>query len=230
MKTSHRLPDTLPLEKGEYLRMKVSCGGEPLDAETISKLFDPYANMQKTGEGLGLASSFSIVRRHGGLIDVRSGDVTTFHIYLRKALDAVPAETNRAAAAKKAPDLNGQVLLMDDEDFILDVAEKMLAHLGLSVVRTHEGQEAIDEYRKSMDENRVFDFIIMDLTVPGGMGGREAMARLREIDPSVKGVVSSGYSNDAVMANYREYGFSGVLLKPYRIEDVKKLVNEMSLL
>jgi two-component system cell cycle sensor histidine kinase/response regulator CckA len=122
---------------------------------------------------------------------------------------------------------SGRVLIMDDDEVVLKVAGSMLSHLGLMADFATHGEEAINLYAQSMKAGRSYDLVIMDLTIPGKMGGKEAIARLKEIDPKVKAIVSSGYSNDPVMANYSNYGFSGVIAKPYRMEDLKTAINSV---
>jgi len=122
---------------------------------------------------------------------------------------------------------SARVLIMDDDEVVLKVAGNMLSHLGLKVDFATHGEEAIDLYAQSMKAGQPYDLVIMDLTIPGKMGGREAIVLLKEIDPEVKAIVSSGYSNDPVMAHYSDYGFSGVVAKPYRMEDLKAAINSV---
>jgi len=120
----------------------------------------------------------------------------------------------------------GRILLMDDEQIILDVTLEVLRFLGYDVVFARDGAAAVDLYKKATADGQPFDLVILDLTIPDGMSGQEAMERLREFDPAVKAVVSSGYSNDPVMQDYTSYGFSGKLTKPYRITEIKRILEE----
>lgn len=116
---------------------------------------------------------------------------------------------------------------MDDEEIIRDIAENMLKYIGYSVEKAEDGEKAIELYANAKEKNEPFDAIIMDLTIPGGMGGKEAITRLTSIDPDIKAIVSSGYSNDPIMSNFRKYGFKGVISKPYKIEDLSKVLNQV---
>jgi CheY-like chemotaxis protein len=114
----------------------------------------------------------------------------------------------------------GKILVMDDEEFIRDLAIQLLSKIGYEVSVANDGDQAIEMYRQAQKEGEPFEIVIMDLTIPGGMGGKEAIRKLRKLDPNVKALVSSGYSNDPIMSNFREYGFLGVIKKPYRIQDM----------
>lgn len=209
----------VPLPAGKYVRILVHDQGCGISPEHLGRIFDPYFTTKNRGSGLGLTTSYSIVKNHGGLITVESEPAvgTKFHVYLPASpSETVPmAETgNRHVRGK------GRVLLMDDEEPIRDLAQEMLEWLGYEAALARDGSEAIDMYKSAMDSGHPFDGIILDLTVPGGMGGIEAIGRLLEIDPGVKAIVSSGYSNDPVMADYQKRGFKGVVPKPYSIQEL----------
>ena len=165
------------------------------------------------------------MRRHGGHIrfTTEEGEGTTFFVYLPSAGPA-RAGSSRGVSRRGA---GQRVLLMDDERMILDVAGEMLSYMGFSVATAASGEEALEVYRRAQREGRPFSLVILDLTVPGGMGGEETIQRLRRMDPSVRAVVSSGYSNNPVMANHRRWGFNGVVAKPYRIEQLQAVVEEV---
>jgi signal transduction histidine kinase/CheY-like chemotaxis protein len=217
--------DPLPLLPGDYVTISVSDQGIGIPEDHLERIFDPYFTTKQKGSGLGLATVYSIVKRHDGHIDVvsRPGKGATFHIWLPAVRHAEPP------AREHHEDLTsgtGRILVMDDEPFVRDVIGAMLERLGYRPDFAEHGEEAIALYRESMAEESRYNAIIMDLTVPGGMGGVEAAQRLREIDPAVRLIVSSGYSNDPVMANFRDYGFVGVARKPFRIGDLSRVLEE----
>jgi len=208
-----------PLSPGRYVHISVADEGIGIPEEYLSKIFDPYFTTKQQGSGLGLATSYAIVQKHEGLITVESklGVGTTFHITL-------PASQKEAqgklSVGEAIPSGQGRVLVMDDEEIVRAVAGDMLKHLGYVAESARDGDEALAMYRRAQDAGRPYDAVIMDLTIPGGMGGKEAIRRLLGIDPGAKVIVSSGYSNDPVMANFTEYGFRGVVSKPYRLKEL----------
>jgi PAS domain S-box-containing protein len=218
-------PKTLPVSPGPYIKISIRDQGIGIPEHHLPSVFDPYFTTKQKGSGLGLATSYSIIRQHGGLITVESrvnvGSV--FHIYL-PASDVPVVEEH--VKDKSTPAGHGRVLIMDDEETIRQVADRLLRYLGYEVSSAADGKEAIEMYRQAMDEGRPFDVVITDLTIPGGMGGKEAIERLREIDPHVKGIVSSGYSSDPIMANYQDFGFRAVVTKPYDLSELGRTVQE----
>ncbi len=221
--------DGLPLKAGTYVKLSVQDQGIGIPREHFTRIFDPYFTTKQKGSGLGLATTYSIVKRHDGHITVESelGIGTVFHVYIPAAGGCRPEREHEEGAP--APG-TGRILVMDDEEMIRDVAGEMLARLGYEVEFAAKGEEAVACYAAARQSERPFDAVIMDLTIPGGMGGREAIQKLREIDPGVKAIVSSGYSNDPIMARFREAGFRGVVSKPYTVtslsEAVKKVLAE----
>jgi PAS domain S-box-containing protein len=215
--------DRLPVVPGRYVHISVEDTGCGIPREFIPRIFDPYFSTKQDGSGLGLATSYAIIQKHMGSITVEStvGKGTTFQIYL-------PASSTPVAPKKVVPEPvprgRGRVLIMDDERAILDLARESLGRFGYDVDTAVHGAEAIEKFQSAATGGRPFEAIIMDLTVPGGMGGKEAMKRLLEIDPKVRAIVSSGYSHDPVMANYKQFGFAGVVEKPYQIDVLAKAI------
>ncbi|MDQ7781333.1 MAG: ATP-binding protein [Desulfomonilaceae bacterium] len=218
--------DALPIENGRYVRIAVRDTGMGIPREYLQKIFDPYFTTKKTGTGLGLATSYSVVRKHGGLMTVESevGVGSAFHFYLpaSRRMPESPGETEELDLSG-----TGMILVMDDDDLIRDLAGELLSMLGYETAFAGDGKEAVRIYREGLESQRPFDAVIMDLTIPGGMGGRETIAELRRIDPNVKAVVSSGYSNDPIMAEYESHGFVGVLPKPYDVREVSRLLRRI---
>ncbi len=196
--------------------------GMPLDIQ--DKIFDPYYTTKREGSGLGLAVCHSIIAKHNGHIVVRSviGKGTTFSIYLPAVITSdtvVNIERISRTAVKAA-----RIMVMDDDEMIRDVARAQLSALGHEVVLVADGEQAITKYRELQDSNVSVDLVIMDLTIPGGMGGQEAVRKLLTIDPEAKVIVASGYSNDPVMANYPKYGFHAAIAKPFDLDELKKSI------
>ncbi len=222
----------LPLEKGRYVCFSVQDAGVGIEEKFLARIFDPYFTTKKTGSGLGLAVTYSIIKKHKGHIAVRSklGEGTTFTVYL-PALEKAAVVNDKQE--KSVETLQGRVLLMDDEELILEVGSEMLASLGLSVTTAKDGEEAIRLYRQGLEKKTRFDVVVLDLTVPGGKGGQETLKELKQIDPRVKAIVSSGYSTDPIMAEFDKYGFAACVSKPYRIEEMadalRKILNHNSI-
>lgn len=211
---------SLPLPEGAYLKIIVKDQGAGISQEHIQKIFDPYFTTKKQGSGLGLTVGYSIVKSHGGHIQAESepgkGAVITIYLPALKGLVPIaekPVIQTAAWAGRRA-------LIMDDEEMVRSVLSSLLKHMGFDTELAADGEEAIDLYNKAMESGRPFDVVIMDLTVPGGMGGKEAIKKLVEIDPGVKAIVSSGYSDDPIMSKYTEYGFVGMVGKPYKVKEL----------
>ena len=193
-----------------------------MSAEAQARIFDPYFTTKPDGTGLGLASVRSIVSTHGGHVEVTSsvGRGTTFDIYLPSTGQLWSQGQEGLEHLRSREQRCGNILVMDDEEMIRSLVTEMLMSFGYQVVTSADGAEAVELYRAAREAGSAFDCVILDLTVPGGMGGREAAQQILAADPAARVIVSSGYSNDPVMADYRCYGLSGAILKPYRIEEL----------
>jgi PAS domain S-box-containing protein len=215
----------IPLKKGNYTKIEFQDFGVGIPKENLQKIFDPYFTTKENGTGLGLAVTYSIIYKHNGYIEVNSkvGEGTTFALYL-PASNHANQEQN--AGSMEYPKQKGRILLMDDEKIIREVAYKMLTHLGFDVTLAENGEEVISLYKKSLDDHP-FDAVIMDLTVPGGMGGKEVIKQLKAINPEINAIVSSGYTTDPVMSNFKEYGFKAIMIKPYKIENIIETLNSI---
>lgn len=206
---------------GPVVRITIQDSGIGIPPDNLARIFDPYFTTKHKGSGLGLATSYSIIRNHGGVIDVTSkvNKGSLFTIWL-PAVKNAEVSREPAAPATAAPK-KGKILLMDDEELVRDVARAMITVLGHEVECAADGRQTIDLFRQRRDSGNPFDLVILDLTVKGGMGGEEAIGILRQIDPGVVAVVSSGYADSPVVSNYRAYGFAAYLNKPYKIGDLK---------
>ena len=215
------------LPAGRYIHLSISDSGIGIPKEHLTRIFDPYFTTKQKGSGLGLATCFSIVRQHGGRIDVdsRPGEGSTFRVLLPASDQAAGGDGAEPAAVVYRG--SGRALLMDDEEAVCRVIGDMLRRLGFEVVTTPDGHEAVAIYARGKAAGRPFSVVLLDLTVPAGMGGLEALQRLREIDPDVCAVVSSGYSNDPVMSEYAQHGFRGMLRKPYGLTELVALLRRL---
>jgi two-component system, cell cycle sensor histidine kinase and response regulator CckA len=212
---------------GEYVKVSVRDEGGGIPRENFEKVFDPYFTTKKKGNGLGLSIVFSIINRHRGAItlDSRVGEGTTISIYL-PASDKPGLRTEDQKSIEATP-AGGRVLVLDDDMLVRITMEKMLTQAGYRVVGTSHGEETVAKYADSIKSGNPFDLVIMDLTIPGGMGGREAVARVLGLNPAAVVIVASGYSNDPVMSNYRKYGFSGAINKPFQYGELLRVLESV---
>jgi CheY-like chemotaxis protein len=216
------------LKAGRYLLLTFSDQGHGISRQEQDKIFDPYFSSKKTGSGLGLAIAYAIMKKHDGLITVDSkpGMGATFSLYL----PAAPEQYNKEEQQRhEQSGAGGTILIMDDEDIIRDVAAEMLHFLGYTCRTVINGEQALTLYQEALDKGEPFDAVLMDLTIPGSMGGRETMAGLLELDPNARGIASSGYANDPIMAHFADYGFSAVVPKPYRLEELRTSLTQVLL-
>jgi PAS domain S-box-containing protein len=217
----------LPLPKGNYVQIDIKDEGIGMSKQQLARLFEPYYTTKQTGSGLGLATAYSIIRNHSGYITAESTQNvgTTFHIYLPAS--SKPTPVKKKSAREKPIHGKGRILVMDDEEIIREMLNKMLPLAGYDVELASDGVEAIKQYTKARESGQPFDAVILDLTVPGGMGGKETVKKLLEIDPKVKAIVSSGYATDPIMSEYKEYGFSAVVAKPYDVGQMEETLHDV---
>ena len=213
----------LPLV-GDYVCTAITDQGGGIAKDHLAKIFDPFFTTKSKGTGLGLATSYAIVQKHRGHLTVRSelGQGTTFRLYLpasSKEIRPVPDQGSVPASG------TGKILFMDDEPVIRRFASKALASFGYEVECVEDGDQAVAHYQLAIEQGAPYFGVILDLTVPGGMGGKETMQALLLIDPKVQAIVSSGYSNDPIMADFAAYGFCGRIAKPYQLEELRDTVS-----
>jgi PAS domain S-box-containing protein len=216
----------LPLRCGRYVRIAIEDNGPGIPASYLGRIFDPYFTTKEKGTGLGLATSYSIIKKHGGVLDVKSevGLGSTFFIYLPasdKELTPEPAGSGNLLPGQ------GKILVMDDERIVRTIVGQMLTAIGYEVDFADEGNEALKKYSAALESGRPFDAVILDLTVRGGMGGGDTIKKMREMDPSVRAIVSSGYSDDPIVANYADYGFKASLSKPFEVEELSGVLHAL---
>ncbi len=216
----------LSLNQGEYVELTVKDHGIGIKKQHIKRIFDPYFTTKQKGSGLGLAVVYAIIDKHNGRITAKSelGAGTTFSIYLPAVRGIEPKYEVSNDIIKAGV---GKILVMDDEDFIRELASVMLKKMGYTVALAKDGNEALNSYKQAMDSGQAFDAVILDLTIPGGMGGKETIKKLLEMDDKVKAIASSGYSNDPVMSNYGLYGFQNAVKKPYRIQEMSEALQSV---
>jgi two-component system cell cycle sensor histidine kinase/response regulator CckA len=216
----------ISLKSGNYVKISIEDNGVGISKDNISKIFDPYFTTKQKGKGIGLAVAYSIAKKHNGYITVVStlGVGTTFILYFPASDDKIIIKKKEKKKSLKG---KGRLLIMDDEEMVRDVLGKLLKKLGYEVGYAADGAEAIKMYITAKQSEQPFAAVIMDLTIPGGMGGKIAIRKLKEIDPKVKAIVASGYSNDPIMANFNAYGFEAAISKPYTIMEIGKILREV---
>ncbi|MCP4342281.1 MAG: response regulator, partial [Desulfobulbaceae bacterium] len=212
--------------EGNFVRITIRDTGVGIPQDVVDRIFDPYFTTKQEGSGLGLAICYSIIKKHDGHITVQSspdkGTLFTLYLPAKHSSNFTVAKQQKLQPAVKT----ATVMVMDDEEMIREIVQKQLSILGHDAVLVADGEEAINKYQELQDSDTPVDLVIMDLTIPGGMGGREASKKLLQIAPETKIIVASGYSNDPLMANYSEYGFSAAVAKPFDLARLKKAIEE----
>jgi two-component system, cell cycle sensor histidine kinase and response regulator CckA len=216
----------IPLEPGLYVKVSIQDQGVGISPEHLDKVFDPFFTTKRRGSGLGLSTVYTIMKNHDGHITVESTPQggATFILYLPASRKKGPLPR---AKRLKLSFGRGKVLLMDDEEMILEVSSAMLKRLGYDVTVAHDGAEAIDSFRQATMTGEPFDAVILDLTVPGGLGAKETIGDLRQINPHAKVIVSSGFSDDPLKTDFHQYGFSGFMPKPYNLTQLSAVMHKM---
>ncbi|RMH34622.1 MAG: PAS domain S-box protein [Nitrospirae bacterium] len=222
-----RPPGSLDLSAGHWVRVTFADRGVGIPAENLEKIFDPYFTTKPTGSGLGLATSYSIVKKHGGVLSVASqvGVGTTFTLYLPAMPSASVEHSQEDSLAVESG--CGRILIMDDEEPIRRLLNDMLELCGYTCELAKDGYEALKMFERARSEGQPFHVVLLDLTVPGGMGGKETFQRLKELDPQIKAVVMSGYSNDPILARYQDYGFHARITKPFKFRELAEVVRNV---
>ena len=225
--SSQEAERTGPLPPGHYVNIVIEDEGMGIPQGFLPKIFDPYFTTKQSGSGLGLATAYSVIKNHGGAVTVSSelSRGTKFTIYLPASSCQQITQYDQEIPPKSG---EGKILVMDDEESIRLLLQQMLLHLGYEVECAPDGGGAIDLYKKAKATQQGFSAVILDLTIPGGLGGKDTLMQLREIDPQVKAIVASGYSNDPVLSRYDAYGFHGVVAKPFRISELSDVLHRVT--
>ena len=213
--------------KGQFVKICIQDTGIGIPKNIIEKIFDPYYTTKSEGSGLGLAITQSIINKHKGelLVESSPGDGSTFTIYL-PASEKIKSHGQTLIAESRESSSQAKILIMDDDEMVRTVVKTMLVALGHTIILAEGGDEAIELYTGAINSGNSFDLVIMDLTIPGGMGGKEAVKGILDANPKAKVIVSSGYSNDPIMANFKDYGFSAAIVKPFQLKELSRVVSE----
>ncbi len=213
-----------PLAKGDYVKVSIKDHGIGIPKDIIPRIFDPFYTTKTKGHGLGLATCYSIITRHEGCIEVESeqGKGSTFHVYLPASPESVVKETVATGRHKGS----GTILVMDDEEVVRDTLRQMLESMGYTVVCRNDGEAAVDFYGGEMRAKRQCSGMIFDLTVAGGMGGIETVKKIRNLNKEIPIFVASGYTDDAVMKNPADYGFTASISKPFTLAELSEMLNK----
>jgi CheY-like chemotaxis protein len=219
----HRSEYALHGEPGPYVRISISDKGMGIPPENLGSIFDPYFTTKQPGSGLGLATSHSIIKNHGGFFAVDStlGRGTTVHVHLPASLDRELEESPVMDGASGG----GRILVMDGDATIRALAVSMLESLGYATEVVSSGSAAVERYKRALDKGRPFDAVILDLVVPEGMGGKEAMAQLGVIDRNVTAILSSGYVDGSMIQDFEKLGFKAIIPKPFTLGELSKTLH-----
>lgn len=218
--------DGLPLKQGRYIMLSLEDQGEGMSDTEVQTIFDPFLAGEKKAGSLGLANSYAIVRKHGGIITAQSFPTgNTYHLYLPALEEKTPAPSGSFVISQSR---RGKVLVMDDEEIVRIVVSRLLQQCGYETELAREGAEMLRLYREAKEAGKTFDAVILDLIIQDGMGGQEAIKHLLAYDPDVKVIVSSGYSHNPIMINFRDFGFVGFLPKPYKLEELRRVMSEVT--
>ena len=223
------------LNRGKYVCISIQDKGCGIPEDILPKIFDPFFSTHERsnqkGMGLGLASAYAIIQQHGGCITVDSdlGKGSTFKVYLPSFESKEVFENPMTEKGEEKKIVNGKrtgkILIMDDEDEICTLTSLMLKRIHFTSTCVENGKQAIEKYKEALDNGEPFDAVILDLTIKGGMGGVETLKRLYKLDPNITAIITSGYFDDPVLSDYHKYGFSDVLIKPYLIEDLERVLS-----
>jgi PAS domain S-box-containing protein len=212
--------------KKPMVAISIQDAGQGIPPELLPIIFDPFFTTKKEGTGLGLSTTYSIIKKHNGTIKIESkineGTKVTIHLPATEEIGEVEAETIISNDT-----LTYKILILDDNDMILSVTQEMLSQIGHTVHTAHTGEIVIEMYKRELAKQTPYDLLILDLTIPNGLGGKEVIKELKLINPQVKAIVSSGYSSAPVISNFQDYGFSGAISKPYQIDDVVKTISDV---
>lgn len=216
---------SIPLPQGSYVKITIRDEGTGIPPKYLPKIFDPFFTTKDKGRGLGLATAYSIIKKHDGYLSVESemGVGTSFTILL-------PAIAQTATISKVSDAVfngKGKILVMDDEEDLLTATGEILTNLGYDVSLSRDGQQALELYTRALEQNQPFNLVILDLTIPGGMGGKQTIKELQKLDPGVKAIVASGYSNDSILVNFSDYGFKAAVKKPFTLEKLSEMVSKV---
>ena len=224
-----RVADLTPLSPGRYVHVAVQDQGCGIAAEQLQHIFDPYFTTKREGNGLGLATAHTIMQQHGGAICAESavGVGSTFHLYLPAALVRQTPQASIGADASETSGV-GRILMLEDDAALRDAIGKALELLGYEIVFAEDGFDALSAYRQARAAGESFDAVVLDLTIPGGMGGGKTVAELLSLDPQVKAIVTSGYAHDPMLVHFEQYGFCGALAKPYRAEQLHHVLRKVT--